>query len=384
MLLVSGIGNAFPVFFPPLLEEFGGSRGATASTASLLWMGGAVLGPLAGYLVGRWNPRALVTLGLGATAVGLALGAVAPSLPFFILSVGIGGGIGIGLTGMITQAALIADAYVARRGLAMGIAFSGSMAAYVLALPAQWAITRLGWRGAFWCYVAGICALVPWAWVVHPRRLQARPQPGAAPVTDVPSLAAIVRSWGFWSLAVLFATPPLFSYLATTQHALYLTARGFTAEQASMLLAVGGALAAVGRALAGWVADRFGGPTAGVLSFGCSLVGMLCLLGMEARPGRILAWGYVLFLFLPMGSRATIVSVLVGRIAPPVHYGLVFGLLGIGNSLGAAAGPWLSGALYDWTRSYLVIYLAAVAIALLGFTALAVFAYTTARPTAAR
>src|SRR5262245_35453031 len=39
MLLVSGFNNTFPVFFPPLLEEFGGSRAATGSTASLLWLG---------------------------------------------------------------------------------------------------------------------------------------------------------------------------------------------------------------------------------------------------------------------------------------------------------------------------------------------------------
>ena len=90
MLLVSGIANTFPVFFPPLLEEFGGSRAATASTVTLLWVGGAILGPLAGYLVTRWNPRLTVVLGLGAAATGLALGTLAPSLTVFILAVGIG------------------------------------------------------------------------------------------------------------------------------------------------------------------------------------------------------------------------------------------------------------------------------------------------------
>ena len=68
MLLVSGITNVFPVFFPALLAEFGGSRGATAFTVSLCWIGGAVFGPLAGYLVARGNPRAVVATGLGASA----------------------------------------------------------------------------------------------------------------------------------------------------------------------------------------------------------------------------------------------------------------------------------------------------------------------------
>jgi predicted MFS family arabinose efflux permease len=381
MLMVSGITNTFPVFFPPLLAEFGGSRGATASAVSVLWLGGAILGPLAGYLASRWNPRLLVVTGLAATAAGLALGTLATSLSWFILAVGVGGGIGVGLTGMITQAALIADAYVRRRGLAMGIAFSGSMGAYALALPAQWAINEWGWRSAFWGYVMAIVALIPWAWAVHPTRLHSNVGAHGAAGWGERTVGSIAASPGFWSLLVVFTTPPLFGYLATTQHTLYFTARGFSASEASLMLAVGGGLAGCGRALAGLVADRFGGPAAGFVSFGSSLLGMLCLLGMETWPARLLAAGYVLFLFLPLGSRATIVSVLVSRIAPPAHYGLIFGLLGIGNSLGAAAGPWLSGAIYDRTHSYLAIYLWATAIALAGLAALLIFCLSTPRRT---
>ena len=196
------------------------------------------------------------------------------------------------------------------------------------------------------------------------------------------SATNIIRSAGFWSLLVMFTTPPLFGYLATTQHTLYFTERGFTAGEASLLLAIGGVLAGFGRALAGLLADRFGGPTAGFLSFSCSLLGMLCLIGMEVvQPLWILAAGYVLFLFLPLGSRASIVTVLLSRIAPPGHYGFIFGLLGIGNNLGAALGPWLSGLIFDRTGGYLAIYLWALAIALTGFTALTVFTLTT-RPEA--
>jgi predicted MFS family arabinose efflux permease len=191
-------------------------------------------------------------------------------------------------------------------------------------------------------------------------------------------VGAIVASLPFWSLFVVFATPPLFGYLATTQHTLYFTARGFSAAEASLLLTVGGALAGLGRALAGWVADRVGGPVAGMLSFSCSLVGVLFLLAMEWTPSRALAAGYVFFLFLPLGSRATIVSVLVSRIASARQYGIVFGLLGVGNNLGAAAGPWLSGAIYDRTHSYVTLYLAALMVGVTGLSALGLF-YLTAR-----
>ncbi|MBI4012515.1 MAG: MFS transporter [Candidatus Rokubacteria bacterium] len=379
MLLVSGLANTFPVFLPALLHEFGGSRAATASAITLLWIGGAILGPLTGWLVSRWNPRAMVMLGLTAAAIGLAAGALAPTLAAFVLSVGIGAGIGVGLTGMVPQAAILADAYVARRGIAMGIAFSGSMAGYVVAPPVQWAIAGLGWRAALLGYVAAVLALLPVAWRVLPRRLglAGSPRRGGAP--SEPTVREVVASLRFWVLAVLFATPPLFGYLATTQHALYFAERGFSAVEASALLGAGGVLAAGGRVLFGLMADRLGAPLAGFLSFGSSLLGLGCLFGLEAWPIRSLAWAYAFFLFLPMGSRATIVSVLVTRVTPPAHYGVIFGLVGIGNNLGAAAGPALSGALHDWTGSYLAVYLAAAGVLLVGLVALGWFAQLTSR-----
>ncbi|OGL24810.1 MAG: hypothetical protein A3G44_15265 [Candidatus Rokubacteria bacterium RIFCSPLOWO2_12_FULL_73_47] len=380
MLFVSGLANTFPVFFPPLLAEFGGSRAATASTVTLFWLGGATLGPLAGHLVDRWNPRRLVMLGLAAAALGFGIGALAPTRTVFVLAVGLGGGVGAGLTGMVAQAALIADAYVRRRGLATGIAFSGSMAAYALATPAQWAIDAVGWRGTFAGYAAAVAILLPLAWRICPARLGARrgAPPAGAPAAG-PGVRQIVGGAPFWLLSVVFTVPPLVGYLAIVQHALYFGSLGFSAQEAAAMLVVGGVLSTSGRALAGLAADRFGAPAAGLVSYACSLVGTLCLVGLEFAPGHALAYAYVLFVFLPLGSRATIVSVLVGRVAPPALYGTVFGLLAVGNNLGAAAGPLLSGALFDLTGSYLVIYLVAAALLALGIAALAAFTRLTRR-----
>lgn len=373
-LLVAGITNTFPVFFPPLLVEFGGSRAATASTITLIWIGGAVLGPVAGWAVTRWDPRAVVIPGLLAATLGFGLGATADSLPMFTLAVGIGAGIGVGLTGMIAQAALLADVYVRRRGVAMGIAFSGAMAGYGLAPPCQWAITHFGWRAALGGYVVLVAALVPLAWTVLPARLHAA-GPGATARLDRdgPTVRSVVRSAPFWLLLIVLTTPPLFGGLATTQHTLYLTERGFSADTASVLLGIGGVLAASGRVLFGLMADRVGAPTAGFVSLGFTFLGLVGLLGLEAWPIPLLAYGYTLFLFLPMGSRATIGAVLVGRIAPPALYGVVFGLLGIGNSLGSALGPFLAGALHDWTGSYALIYACAIGLLAVAVTALAAF-----------
>ncbi len=375
MLFVSGIGNTFPVFFPPLLDEFGGTRAATALGVTLMWTAGAVLAPLAGHLVDRWSPRGLVALGLGASGAGLAVAALAPTLTVFALGLGVGVGIGVAFTGMVPQAVVIAADFRRRRGVATGIAFAGSMAGYVMATPAQWVITHFGWRAALGAYVAAIALLVPGVWRCYPRRT-AGARAGAGATTE--SVGGLVRRPAFWALVVFFTLAPHVGLLATLQHAVYFGALGYPAWEASLMLLVGGLLSTSGRALAGLAGDRIGAPATAFLSFGLTLVGTLFLLALEFWPARVVAYGYVLFLFLPIGSRATIVSMLVPRIAPPGKFGTVFGWLLVGNSLGAATGPLLSGALYDLTRSYLVIYLTATLMVVTAIVALAIFIRGTA------
>jgi MFS-type transporter involved in bile tolerance (Atg22 family) len=98
---------------------------------------------------------------------------------------------------------------------------------------------------------------------------------------------------------------------------------------------------------------------------------------LDVWPSRLLAYAYVVFIFFPLGTRATIVSMLVGRLASAASFGTIFGLLAIGNSLGAAAGPFLSGLIYDTTQSYRAIYVTAVAVVLVAISALAVFVRAT-------
>jgi predicted MFS family arabinose efflux permease len=377
MMFVSGISNTFPVFFPPLLTEFGGSRAGTALAVTLIWMAGAVLSPVAGHLVDRSSPRVLVAAGIAATALGLGLGALAPSLRVFTLTFGLGVGIGIGCTGMVTQAAVINARYRRRRGFATGIVFGGAMAGWAMAWPAHQAIAAIGWRATLAIYVGVLLVLLPLAWRLYPAQLASdiviAPAPGSG-------LGALVRSVPFWALAVLFALAPFIGYLATMQHAVYFAKLGYSASEASMMLVLGGVLATGGRALAGDAADRVGPIATGALTYSLTFTGVACLLGLEFWPTRVLAYGYIVFLFLPMGTRATVVSQLVPRIAPPSRFGRVFGWLAVGNSLGSGLGPLVSGSLYDVTHSYMVIYVTALALVGVALGALAVFVRTTRAP----
>ncbi len=315
------------------------------------------------------------------TSAGLVIGAFAPTLRVFTLAVGIATGIGVGLTGMVTQAAVIADTYVTRRGFATGIAFSGAMAGYVLAIPAHWAITAVGWRGALIGWSVVVLVLVPAVWQAYPSRLGAHTEKRHVSAED---LRALVVSVPFAALVVVFSIAPFVGYLATTQHAVYIEAIGFSAWEASAMLMVGGVLSTAGRALAGLACDRLGAVATGFVSYGMTLAGALFLVALDVWPSRLLAYGYVVFIFFPLGTRATIVSVLVGAHA---ERGRRSARSSACSRSATASAPrrarYLSGLIYDATQSYRAIYRhARSAWCCVAIAALAVFVRTT-RPRAA-
>ena len=73
--LVYGIRHSFSVFFPPILDEFGWSRGSTAIMLSLNVLIYGLMAPVAGSLADRWKPRRVMPIGviiLGLATAGCA------------------------------------------------------------------------------------------------------------------------------------------------------------------------------------------------------------------------------------------------------------------------------------------------------------------------
>ncbi|MBI2997049.1 MAG: MFS transporter, partial [Deltaproteobacteria bacterium] len=63
----------FTVFFLPISHDLGLSRAATSLGFSLARAGGAIEGPLAGYMIDRFGPRPIMLIGVVMTGVGYVL-----------------------------------------------------------------------------------------------------------------------------------------------------------------------------------------------------------------------------------------------------------------------------------------------------------------------
>src|SRR3989454_6674688 len=141
--------TAFSLLFPPILDEFGWERGVTAGAFSFGFLVSAVLSPSLGRLMDRRGPRVVIELGVGLMAAGLLLAPLVrePWHLYATLGVLVGGGsVCLGYTG---HALFLPNWFVRRRGLAIGIAFSGVGVGAIIILPwLQRLIAGAGWRTA--------------------------------------------------------------------------------------------------------------------------------------------------------------------------------------------------------------------------------------------
>jgi MFS family permease len=139
--------TAFSLLFPPILTEFAWDRGVVAGVFSFGFFVSAFLSPFVGRLMDRKGPRFVVEIGAILLAIGLALAPFSREPWQLYLTLGMLVGAGGNLLGYGVQSQFIPNWFVRRRGLAIGIAFSGVGIGSIVLLPwLQHVIAGDGWR----------------------------------------------------------------------------------------------------------------------------------------------------------------------------------------------------------------------------------------------
>jgi MFS family permease len=373
LAVANGLYFTFSVFLVPLVEEFHWSRGLTAGALSLSTVLQGLLSPVAGILVDRFGPRRIILSGAVLLSAASILTATTRSASELYLYTGLLGAIGLVGLGPVPMGVLLARWFSARRGRAVGIAFSGmGFGVFVTGPLAQWLIASMGWRVA--SAVLGLGALlilVPIAWVGarDPETWTdgpARPRervPGQAPDS---ALRHAIKTRAFWALWLAYLCTPLAVFPVTTHQVAFAIDRGFQPILAASIFGVMGLLSIVGRVSFGFAADRFGGALAATISYGCTAGGVLALLALESdgRPGWLVA--YALLFGLGFGARGPIITAMASDLFGGRRFGVIYGALSVGNGLGGAIGPWFGGVVHDVLGSYRVVFLASVAFCILG------------------
>ncbi len=262
---------AFPLFLKPVAEEFGSSRSSIAWGYSGLAVAMAALGPFLGQALDRRSIRGILSAGVLLMVGGFALISIAPQL--WLAGLLFAGVVGTGAmaAGPLSASKLVANWFLRRRGLALGISATGtSIGGFAFPPLLTLAIERFGWRGALLAMAGALLSvalpIVAIAVVSRPEERGETPdgdpplaagQHGSAAAAPAHDFRSLLRNRNF--LAITLAIGSVFAILGgllTNLHA-YATDLGISAERASLLLSSFSAFGIVGKLGFGAIADRW-------------------------------------------------------------------------------------------------------------------------------
>ncbi len=390
MAIALSARTGFSVLFPALIDEFGWNRGVTAGAFSLGFVASTAFIPIIGVLMDRFGPSVVIPLGAVLIAAGyLAMPYISTPAGLY-LTLGLLVVCGSMAASYIVHSMFLTNWFVRRRGLAIGIAFSGVGVGGIVLLPLmQWLIETSGWRTATTVIALIVLTLVPLNAVfqrarpqdmgllpdgdAHPQAGPAgfpRPDPAPDPVVDRAwadtewTLARALRTARFWWIFGAFFCG-LFAWYAIQVHQTkFLIEAGFTPTVAATALGLVGVFGIVGQIAIGALSDRVGRELAWSLALTGYIASFALLLMLERTPSTTLMY----LMVAVQGGLGYGLASLFGAIPSEVfggpRFATIFAVLSLGGNLGGGAGPWLLGYVYDLTGRYTVGFWIALALSL--------------------
>ena len=363
-----GARNAFAVFLVAVIEEFRWSRGLASGAlmlGSLLW---TLSAPLIGILLDRFGPRIVLPGGAIIMAAGFVISGMADSVLEFYIGMGVFMGVGFAALPMTVQATFLSNWFVRKRGMAIGTAASGIGLGILLVVPwTQWLIATYGWRAAYFT-IAGLLAFVvaPLNYFFQrqrPEEMHLKPDFGDASAAGSgsrvtaagaagPTLKEALRTWRFWAFAIGVLAGAIPLHMVLIHQVAAVSDAGFSRELAALGLGLIGLITAPAMILMGLLADRIGRERSYVLGSAGLMVGIFLLMMIRDASQTWLLYLFPPFIAIGFSSRQSLYPTIAADLFHGRSFGAIIGAISLFIGAGAGIGPWLGGALHDWTGSY--------------------------------
>lgn len=364
MVASAGMISAFGVFVKPIAESSGWSRSQVSAAYAVNMLAFGVACFLFGLLADRRSPKRIAVVGGILYGIGLLLTSGATRLWQLYLSYGVLAALGTAaMWAALTP--LVARWFVARKGLAVGLVFSGvGVGILVMAPTVRWLIEGFDWRTTLWVF-GGAAMLINGsaAFFLKDRPEAIGHQPygavgenpkagvGTNPRGSTASWTsrAAVRTRPFWGLVATFFFCCVCHAILMVHVVAYATDQGVPAARAATLLGLTGAFTVIGRIGAGALADLLGGKVVLLVALIAQTVMAPWLL--VSRDG----WMFLLFAVvfgLAYGGGFPIYALLSREYFGVAPLGAVFGSQLMSSMTGMAVGGYLGGLLFDWTGTY--------------------------------
>lgn len=350
------------IFVEPLTREFGWSRTALSGAVSLGGLLAALVAPLLGPLLDRRGARLILCFAVTMNGAALLLLSLTPSLLVFYLLFSVArmnwaGPFDLGIF------ATLNNWFIARRRSAASIVTLAHMAG-LMAMPliAQFAMSQSGWRGG-WIALGVVtltAGLIP-VWLLLVRRPEDlglapdRPlaaQPDAAVLAETEprfSRRQAIRTPAFWLLMLYTAAVYPVQAGVSLHQAPHLLQRGLDPATTALIVGSFSLMSGLATVACGVL------PRTWPVRFPLALSAVLLVTGTLLMPAIASTFqGYVAVgLFgLGIGGALTLTPIAWADYFGREHYGAIRGIALSTQVVAQAAGPLLSGALYDLTGDY--------------------------------
>jgi MFS family permease len=348
------------------IRELGWPHSLISGAAATALVVMAAITPLAGRLVDLQGPRNVLAAGLALLAIGCFLLASTSSAWVFVIAFAVVAAVGFGLIATHVVATSVERRFEHDKGLAMGIATSGStggqfvilpVIAYVMAVSSwRWSFLLLGLASI--AVLAGVLRLLPGS---VPLAAAALPAPRTTLTQDLRLIA------GKPAFHILLWSYVLCGYATTgiveTHFLPYAAFCGFAPLTSATAYGVLSALNLGGMVLAGWLTDRMNRPL--LLGAIYILRGLaFLLLARTTGSTELLFLFAAVFGLVDYSTWPVTASLAASHIGTRVM-GLSLGLILTGHSIGAALGAYLGGYLFDLSARYEWVWLSSVGLSVL-------------------
>lgn len=385
MIVISSPQYVWALFTRPMSAELGVTLPQLQVTFSLLIVLQTFLSPGQGFLVDRFGPRVLLSLGAILTGLSWSLAATADTLGALYLTYGVLGGIGTGIV-YIGVVGHMVQWFPDRRGFATGMVAAGyGIGAVLTTWPISAAVASAGYRSALSQFgiVFAVVGFLAAQGLRRPtpasdqglgslRSTRQAGQPGHA------TPAEMLRNPIFWLMFVMMTMMSTSGLMVISQKGVFTEDFGLTNALVfglpllPLTLSLDRITNGLTRPFFGWVSDHIGRENTMTIAFALEGVAMTAWLMMRDNPVAFVllsgvvffGWGEIFSLF-PSTLTDTF-----GTTHATTNYGFLYIAQGVGSVLGGPLAAILHDATGSWIPVFTVIIIMDFATALLAWVAL--------------
>ena len=356
----------FSVFFLPIKTALNLSSASTSLIFSLSRAEGAVEGPIAGYLIDKFGPRIMLTIGAFIVAIGyILLSQVNSFLWFLTIYLGIVS-LAFNATFSGSTMAVVNNWFIRRKGLAMAISIAAySLGGSIIAPLLAFVIHHLGWRTTM--ALSGImlaAVVVPFAQLLRssPEALGLKPdgdtprieskldEVGVKPILSSVdfTVSEALRTKSYWLLAIgtMLRTGTLGTLIV--HFVPIMVWKGNSEQTAAVMLGIMAFLSIPMRIGIGWLGDRWS--RSKMLAAGMAL-GAFSLMILQNANSSFQVWLFI-SVFSVVEGLSALNWALVGDYFGRKRFATLRGILSLVYSWGMIIMPIVAGGIFDRTGSY--------------------------------